>query len=203
MNKSGWQLKEGQYNKIDLTDKDVWEHFNHFFSSKSVNNTAYKFIFMRSILLAIDSLSSDKMIEYSSIFDHFTRIYWRLYVQEQFRQSRASQKSLVEKEFDKYYETGLDAISFDSLNVELQSELTQKVQDICKKNVIGAVYGDFNGTIYSFSNDQSKLELNPIYFNFMNTYKDILLKLNLFEWMKYIEKENEVISVQKLSYLAC
>ena len=88
------------------------------------------------------------------------------------------------------------------MRVDIKNKLVTEIQLECKKNVIGAVYSDFNGYIYSFSNDKSEIELNELFFDFIKKYKSILLKLNYLEWMKYMVKVNESININQFCYFS-
>ena len=88
MEKSGWQLKEGQYRKTFLNEDELWKLFNNFLSTKSVKNTAYKFIFMRSLLLNLEQFDTNRSINYIKLFETFTQTYWDLYIKEQKRSRR-------------------------------------------------------------------------------------------------------------------
>ena len=202
MEKSGWQLKEGQYRKTFLNEDELWKLFNNFLSTKSVKNTGYKFIFMRSLLLNLEQFDTNRSINYIKLFETFTQTYWDLYIKEQKRQSRETQISIAEKIFNEYCTEELRLKEFNSLSISIQGELIKKINVACQTNVIGAVYADFNKSIYSFSNSESILILNPIFFEFMLKYKKILLKLNYLEWIKYMEKVNDTININRLDYLS-
>ncbi len=88
------------------------------------------------------------------------------------------------------------------MSFEIRDKLITEIELECKKNVIGAVYGDFEGYIYSFSNDESKIDLNQIFFDFIRKYKSIILKLNYLEWIKYMEHVNDTVNINEFYYLA-
>ena len=60
----------------------------------------------------------------------------------------------------------------------------------CKKNVIGALYNDFDGTIYSFDLKESGLTLNPCVYEFILKYKYELEKINYYSWARMLEQIN-------------
>ena len=74
MEKSGWQLKEGQYRKTFLNEDELWKLFNNFLSTKSVKNTAYKFIFMRSLLLNLNNLIRIEVLIISNYSKHSLKL---------------------------------------------------------------------------------------------------------------------------------
>lgn len=199
---NGWKLKCGKYVDSYVSETQVWDLFDNFFSTGSTKNTAYKFIFMKSIVEIVSELQVNETINYYDIFEKFTEIYWDLYVKQGLRQSRKSQKATAEKIIDMYSGNERQSSTFSNLHSDIKSKLVTEIQLECKKNVIGAVYADFNGYIYSFSNDKSEIELNEIFFNFIKKYKSILLKLNYLEWMKYMVKVNESININQFCYFS-
>lgn len=71
----------------------------------------------------------------------------------------------------------------------------------CKKYVVGALYGDANAYIYSFSKKEEWIELNPIMEKFIRDNKELIESLNYYKWAKYYENVNDTettIRVQKL-----
>lgn len=47
---AGFDLKEGYYAERPLSDDEMLSAFSYLFSSKSVNDTSYKFGFLKSVL---------------------------------------------------------------------------------------------------------------------------------------------------------
>lgn len=197
---NGWKLKCGKYVGSYVSETQIWNLFDNFFSTGSTKNTAYKFIFMKSILEIASKLEVNQPMNYHHIFERFTEIYWDLYAKQGLRQSRKSQKATAEKIIDKYRDNESQCSNFSNLRVDIKNKLVTEIHLECKKNVIGAVYADFDGYIYSFSNDESEIELNEIFFDFIKKYKSILLKLNYLEWMKYMVKVNETVNINELDY---
>ena len=202
MSKDNWKLKDGNFKKDYITENEIWGLFNHFFSSKTSKNTAYKFIFMKSLVRIASELEVNQAIKYYDVFEVFTETYWNLYIGRHLVQSRKSQKSSAEKIIDRYYIEYQDCDRFSKLSVVIRDKLIKDIELECKKNVIGAVYGDFDGYIYSFSNDDSKIDLNQIFFDFIKQHKSIILKLNYLEWVKYMENVNDTVNINELYYLA-
>ncbi len=56
MEKYSWRLKGGKFTDDYISEHQVWNLFNNFFSSKSAKNTAYKFIFMKSLVAGETSI---------------------------------------------------------------------------------------------------------------------------------------------------
>ena len=67
----------------------------------------------------------------------------------------------------------------------------KKVLTECKKYVIGAFYGDFNGFLYGFEENTDYLVFSNTAYNFLVKYKMEIEKLNYYSWAKFLEKINE------------
>ncbi|MDB8556973.1 hypothetical protein [Turicibacter sanguinis] len=201
MIKKSYQLKDGEYKQNTIDESRIWGLFNDFFSHKTYKNTAYKFIFMRSLLLNVDMFNSEYSIKYSELFETFTEIFWNIYANKGIKQSRESQKSKAEIEIDKILGNVDKKKGYNNIDPSQQSRLVEQIKKDCHKNVIGAVYEDFQRYIYSFSHNEEKLMLNPAFYDFIRKYSDILLKLNYLEWAKYMEKVNGSIDINGQSFL--
>lgn len=201
MANGGYSLKSGKFVDEYISEIRIWNLFNNFFSSKSTKNTAYKFILMKSIIVIVSESEVGQIINYHNLFQIFTELYWQLYIERNLRQSRKSQKAIAEKIMDMYADDEIGCRNFSNLDTDTKNRLIKEIQLECKKNVIGAVYKDFEGYIYSFSNDKSELILSEVFFNFIKKYKSILLKLNYLEWIKYMENVNGGVNINKFYYL--
>ena len=61
----------------------------------------------------------------------------------------------------------------------------------CKTCVVGALYEDFDGIIYSFNLKEKGLTLNYCIYDFMLKYKSEIEKLNYYSWAKFLEQIND------------
>lgn len=60
-----------------------------------------------------------------------------------------------------------------------------------QKCVVGALYDDFDGVIYSFDMKESGLILNYCIYDFMLRHKSELEKLNYYSWARFLEQVND------------
>lgn len=191
----GWKIKEAQYNEKYLLDDDIWKIFNYVFSSKAVNNTSYKFAFLKSIIECAYDVNTDGEILLTDIFARFTRIYWYLIVKHNLSQctNATRGKASINKIFDKYilFNQELIFCEYDSIDDSIKTCIENEVYTECKKYVVGAFYGDTEGSIYSFSLRNNYIKFNPQVLNFIQKYSIVLLKLNCFEWISFLEKNND------------
>jgi 5-methylcytosine-specific restriction endonuclease McrA len=81
---------------------------------------------------------------------------------------------------------------FDTLMPDLQFEILHNVKSQGKKYVIGALWGDTEGTFYEFSTAKEYLKFNPPVYRFLQRYHQVILRLNNYEWAKFLAKNNPV-----------
>lgn len=80
---------------------------------------------------------------------------------------------------------------FDKLSPELQVEVINKVKKKCKLNVMGALYGDTDQTIYDFNNKKEMIRFNQTFYSFMQRFQRILNYLTNYQLAVFLEKFNE------------
>lgn len=208
----GWKLKKGKHIKRPLSEDEIWSKFNHIFSTKSVNATSYKFGFIKSILENTFNVDNEGYISFDDIYEKFAEIYWYLTVRYRIKQGNASmyqngRKPSVERIFDEFlikYPKLTSEMSFEAINANIRNEMVKEIKKKCKQNVVGAIYGDTDGTFYSFHLSKEILKFHPDVLDFLKKYEYILLKLNHYEWIKFLEKvnkeEDSYALAQKLDY---
>ena len=195
---AGWNLKYGVITDYCCSDDCLWSLFNHVFSDSSRKRNTYKFGFIKALL---DNLfngfntAEGLFLSYGQIFGRFTENYWNLVVRYNLRQMRSDGRS----EFSRLEIILNEAVGsnpvcafleFDSLDFIRKTEIIGKVADECRKYVIGALYEDFDGVIYSFDLNGSGLTVNRCVYEFMLRHKSELEKLNYYAWAKFLEKIN-------------
>lgn len=191
----GWKLKEAQFIESYLLEEDIWKLFNYVFSSKAVNNTSYKFAFLKSLIECVYDVNINGEILLTDIFARFTRIYWYLIVKHNLRQCSESTrggKASINNIFEKYIVSNQNLLfcEYDSIDESIKRCIENEVYTECKEYVVGAFYGDTGGSIYSFSLRDNYLKFNPKVLNFIQKFSIVLLKLNYFEWITFLEKNN-------------
>jgi HNH endonuclease len=189
-----YKLQIGEMKVSYLTDKEIWSHFNYIFSAKSKNSTTYKFVLVKSLLENLYNVNEDLELNYSQVFSSFARIYWNLVVQHDLNQinmmnRRAEVQNILLKTTEKYNLP--KGFIFDKLTDELQIEVIHNVMKKCKLNVMGAIFGDTNGTIYNFDNKREVMRINPSYHSFMQRHQRMLLYMANYHLALFLEKFNE------------
>lgn len=191
---AGWDLVEGICKKESISEDEFWEIINNFFSSKSNKTTSYKFAFFKSIIDNIFNLDG-AIISYDILFERFAEMYWNLVaryrivqIQSTSRFTKSSVEIIIEEILKKY---NLDKDTpFESLRDDIKAYVIFKITKTCSKYVIGAFFEDTDRSFYSFSRKDKMIELHPNIVKYIIKYKNILSKLNYFEWIKFLEKTN-------------
>ena len=200
---AGHLLKEEAYDNRPLSDDEMWSAFAYLFSNKSVNDTSYKFGFLKSILDNLYNVDDKLMLTFDQLFSKFTEIYWNLVLKHHIRQKnpgkinrRSELENILTYGREKY--TIPEDIPFESLSDEMRIDICHRVKMKCKNNVVGALYADLGRLFYSFSKSGEWIQLNPIMYQFVCNHKVAIEKLNYYEWAKFLEKVNEDRAVDHL-----
>ena len=190
----GYDLSEGVYKTGNYSEEELWKAFRNVFSTKTINSSSYKFVFLKSIM---DCIHRYNKIDYTfyEIFERFTEIYWILVVKYGLAQNNSNSKETYIEQILKEYvgcTTGDKSltIQFNDLTLSAKERIVYQVTKKCKKYVVGALYGDTNGLFYSFSKKKEVIELNPVMKDFVLRHEDALEELNYFELTKFIDKVN-------------
>ena len=195
----GWNLKNGDLVKEKVSEDELWGLFNFVFSSGSKKRNTYKFGFLKAILdnLFNGSWNNDLcMLSYDVLFSKFAENYWNIIVKYNLKQQRRDDKS----EYSRIEKIFKDAVSsnsiianveFECLDLELKTSIIKKVRSSCKSNVVGALYNDLEGKVYSFDLNDEGIKLSRSSYDFMFRYKSELEKLNYYAWAQFMEKIND------------
>lgn len=186
----GYKLIEGQYKADKLTTDRMWDTFNWLFSSYSRNDTSYKFIFLKSVIDCIDKKDLRGRITFDVLFEEYTRLAWVLVLKYNLAQKAMAsdgRKSSLENVLKKRYDSFGD---FDELFDDEKKKICHEVKQQCKKYVVGALYGDTDGYLYSFSKKEEWIQLNPVMERFIKDNKGIIENLNYYKWAQFYEHVN-------------
>lgn len=194
----GYKLLEGQYKDDQLTTDKMWDTFNWLFSSRSKNDTSYKFIFLKSIIDCIDKKDFRGRIIFDVLFEEYTRLAWVLVLKYNLAQKVVvsdGRKSSLENVLKKRYESFVD---FDELCWDEQKKICNEVKQQCKKYVVGALYGDTDGYLYSFSKKEEWIQINPVMERFIKNNKELIEELNYYNWAQFYERVNGLKKTDEL-----
>lgn len=199
---AGWKRRNGDLLNDYCSEEEYWRLFNYVFSPMSKKRNTYKFGLIKSIL---DNLLNAVQTEYGfsisfyHIFDKFTESYWNLVLKHNLRQMRKdgrSEQSAIEKILYQYSSEQKDVLDlvqleFSSVNPDIRIKIIHDVKRECKKNVLGALYEDFDGNIYSFDLNEEEFVLSFGAYDFMLKFKAELEKLNYYCWAQFLESVND------------
>ena len=175
------KLQVGEMKAEYLTDQDIWSHFNFIFSSKSKNSTTYKFVLIKSLLENLYNVNEKLELSYDSLFSSFSKIYWNLVIHHNLNQiNMIGKKAEVQNilgDIQASYQIPSTFV-FDKLSAEIQVQVITKVKRKCKINVMGALYGDTDSTLYDFDNKKEYIRISPSYYSFMQRFQRVLTLLN-------------------------
>lgn len=199
----GHKLIKGNYDTTEISDSEIMELFDNVFSSNSKNSTSYKFGFLKCILDNLYNFDEEYIISYDLLFGKFAEIYWNLVLEYGIRQmpkTEGKSGSVIERIFNEAVEKyDISAhIVFEAIEENVANKIKSRVKSLCKKNVVGALYRDTRDFFYSFSNEDEWLQMNPLFFEFLNKYRSIIEKLNYYEWAKFLEKVNDEETTYRL-----
>ncbi len=78
----GWNLKNGELQKCQISEDEYWSLFNFVFSDACMKRNTYKFGLIKSIMDNLFNCTQDDYgnyrLSYSAIFEKFTINYWNL-----------------------------------------------------------------------------------------------------------------------------
>lgn len=197
---AGWDLKCGELHKEDCSDDKLWALFNFVFSDSCSKRSTYKYGLIKSILDNLFNLAdadSDVIsLSFDAIFEKFAVNYWNLVSKYNLKQMRPDGKSefsgiekIIKDVIAKNNATSL--LEYDSLDDSSKKIIVSKVKDTCKKNVIGALYENFEGYLYGFNLSQGQIWMSRNSYEFCLKYKYEIEKLNYYAWAKFLESIND------------
>lgn len=190
---NGNELLEGQYSNRSLTNNDILMLIIKPLLSSSRHSSTYKFAFLKSLLDTLYLVDDNLKISFSMIFHRFTELYWSLVLKYRLKQNASlKHKTYLEQIFNaaskKWFVNRY--IPFDYLSKEAQKEIVNEIEAKCKTYVVGALFGDTEQTIYSFSKKNEWIQFNPIVYTFLCANKKLIEKIDCYQWAKILEEFN-------------
>ena len=193
---AGYNLKEGKYEKRHVSEDELWSALSVVFSSKSVNDTSYKYGFLKAIIDNLYNVDADLRLTFDQLFSKFGEIYWNLVLKYGLRQKsptkdnrETSIERILHSSAEKYCIT--EPIPYESLTAQMMIDISHQIKMKCKLNVVGALYADTQRLFYSFSRKEEWIQINPEMYSFLCKHKILVEKVNYYEWAKFLEKVNE------------
>lgn len=190
-----YDLSEGNFKTGKLTDDEMWEAFHWLFSDKSINDSSYKFIFLKSIIDCMGKKDKLDKISFDILFERFTSISWNLILKYGISQkvkSAGKKATVLEQELQDFLAlNGYEQyIPMEEIEDKKQRKLVSKIKKSCKRYVVGALFGDMKELLYSFSKKEQWVRLNPQMETFVLKHKNVIESLNYYKWASFYEKIN-------------
>lgn len=197
----GWNLTNGILKENKVCEEQYWALFNYVFSDGCKKRNTYKFGLIKSILdnlfnCECDNSSDTYFISYEDIFSKFTENYWNLVLKYHLKQMRKDGRTEISK-IESIFQNAVNQngivqyLEYSSLSENEKKQITATVSRECRRNVIGALYNDFDGVLYAFDLKGSGLFINHCAYDFMMKYKVEIEKLNYYSWAKFMEGIND------------
>lgn len=200
---AGFDLAEGKYKNEDVSSEELWKSFKRVFSTKTLNSSSYKFVFLKSIVDCIERYNGKKNYTFYEIFERFTEIYWVLIVKYGLNQNTSKSKfTYIEQIFQEYIGRTSDKkvvkIEFDDITETAKKKIVDLVVKKCKKYVVGALFEDTQELFYSFSRKGEWMELNPKMITFLKEHGEAIEELNYYELAMFLDKVNAADAVDRI-----
>lgn len=212
---AGWNLKVGEIKNLKKKEETLDNEIKCFLSKKNTMKNIYKLFLFQSIL-EIATEEIDK-IENENIFGKlvyfFGEKFWD-FVNEIPQDTilaiyngytnKSSQEENIELIKRKYH---LSDVKFSELKIEIKKDYLEMTKEILKRNVIGALYDNFENSIYSFNIKTEEIKMNKYYFFYFknNEYNlKLAVKYRILEFLKVTEKNvkkikkiaNEILKIE-------
>ena len=192
---AGASLSEGLYKTDHLSDDEMWSAFAYLFSPKAKHSASYKYGFLKAILDNLYNTDDRLILTFDQLFSKFAEIYWNLVLKHNIRQAPAIAGGKTTKLEQALWEAKsrcpvADELPFESIPADVKDYVCRRVKIDCKENVVGALYGDLQELLYSFSKKGEYIRFNPVMYEFICKHKIVIEKMNYYEWAKYLEKIN-------------
>lgn len=188
------ELNEGFYKEEELTEEQIWQIFKKIFdASTSIKVASYKHALIYSILRCLRLYpSKNKFTTFEEIFIPFIKIYWKLIINYQLFQISKKNLSSIYKILTQFLIENPVSRNKDFTDIDDQQKeiLLKETINKCSRYVFGALFGDSDEFIYSFSKSEKFLEINPFFKEFLIKYSAIIEKVNTYEWLKFLQSRN-------------
>lgn len=193
---AGWNLKSGSITEYDVSEDRIWSLFNYVFSNSSRKRNTYKFGLVKSLLDNVfngQQKSDGIYFTYEELFGRFAENYWNLVIKYDLRQMRPDGKSMYSKVESILKQAAAENqilvnLEFEAIEEKKKQQIIKKVATECKKCVVGALYDDFDGVIYSFDLKESGLILNYCIYDFMLRHKSELENSIIIHGLDFLSK---------------
>lgn len=189
---SGWMENKAEIKKVYSNDSEYFNVCMHFFNKSENKTTSYKHAFFKAILDNLFNVDDNYRLDFTFLFESFSRIYWNLVSKYKLHQKYPSEQgdlsgieTIIYERIEK--NSLLDNLDYDSLKKEEKEDYLKEAMIIAKKYVIGALCSSLGYSIYGFDKKDKYIYFNHESYNFLIKYKTALENLNYYSWLIYLE----------------
>jgi hypothetical protein len=184
---------------------------------KGKNQNTYKFCLQLAILENL-SINNDGIISIEEIIKYFHQKYWDntnvFNINESNNRLQVPEFHQISRKICKEFK--MEGVSFSKalkLNPSISMSLEKnkmfktilnpisRLQHDCKTLDAGGLKNG-KGWLYSWDLEKNKIEINPNHLQHLDAFREILKRLTVYEWAKFIEKYNSIPAIiNKLEFL--
>lgn len=199
---AGWDLKKGLIKRSSIKNNEILNEIEKFLSKKTVMKNLYKIFLLRSLITVSLNIEDSDLNVFKEINYQFAKENWDFFNQVKDNISvaiyngkniKSAQQLNIEYIKEKYF---LLDEEFQFLNLKIKEEYLELTSKVLKTNVIGALYFNFDESIYEFDLKKEELRINKDYYLFFrekNELLKIILKYKTIEFLKITEKNKKVL----------
>ena len=143
---AGFDLKEGRYEVRNASDDELWSAFACVFSSKSRNDSSYKYGFLKAIIDNLYNVDKDLKLTIDQLFSKFGEIYWNLILKHSLRQKAATNdnretylEQVLHADVNKY--RIIEPIPYESLTADMMLDISLQVLNVAEGSFSHHTFG--------------------------------------------------------------
>jgi 5-methylcytosine-specific restriction endonuclease McrA len=188
-----FNLKVGEIKKAYLTEQEIWKIINQFFANGHFTTT-YKYGLMKALIENLYNVDNRLVLTFDQVYFSFAKIYWNLVIHHDLNQLNTHNRQAgIQKELKEFQLMhGVpNKVVFDRLPSNLQLQLVERTKKVGARYVVGALYGDMEGSIYEFDKRTEYIKFNSSMYIFLQKYRQIVTHLTNYHLAKFLEKHND------------
>lgn len=182
----GWHLNEGNIESRNLPEEILWVLHGKFFSKKTVMKNLYKLTLLKSIV-EVSSFDNEDDNIFENLLEQFGKNYLNFKMENDLNVTIYNGKSKLCSQDEVINDLKINNINYKDLSFEEKIKYLKNTKKIFKKNVIGALYSDFDGNIYCFNKKEEKIKLNDSFKKFYEKNFDKILDLINYRTIEFLK----------------
>ena len=193
----GWHLDDGDIKSRNLSEEILWVLHGKFFSKKTVMKNLYKLTLLKSIV-EVSAFGNGENNIFESLLEKFGENYLNFKVKNDLNVTIYNGKSKMCAQDEVVNNLITKNTYYKDLLSDEKIQYLKNTKKIFKKNVIGALYSDFDGNIYYFNKKKEKIKINDSFKKFYEKNFDKILDLINFRIIEFLKiSSTETIKIEK------